>query len=155
MNEHCPVLSIQQLYRISTMYWDDKYGTRSVSSDVISSIRVMMTEDSNNSVSSSFLLDDNSRYCSRYFYKCYSTVWYCPVCHLTHLHCHEGNFYIWKPLDINILYSLFHYNFVTTKILKYCEKIVLLYALDEENLQHVMKVQVMLWLFDWQLMQLK
>ncbi|ONI04901.1 hypothetical protein PRUPE_6G347100 [Prunus persica] len=30
----CPVLSIQQLYRISTMYWDDKYGTHSVSSDV-------------------------------------------------------------------------------------------------------------------------
>ncbi|KAI9392862.1 hypothetical protein POPTR_006G145700v4 [Populus trichocarpa] len=32
--ELCPVLSIQQLYRISTMYWDDKYGTHSVSSDV-------------------------------------------------------------------------------------------------------------------------
>ncbi|GMH04099.1 hypothetical protein Nepgr_005938 [Nepenthes gracilis] len=29
----CPVLSIQQLYRISTMYWDDKYGTHTVSSD--------------------------------------------------------------------------------------------------------------------------
>ncbi|KAK6126771.1 hypothetical protein DH2020_039479 [Rehmannia glutinosa] len=48
------------LPRISTMYWDDKYGTHSVSSDVISSMRVMMTEDSNNSVSSSFLLDDDS-----------------------------------------------------------------------------------------------
>ncbi|GER37137.1 myosin XI [Striga asiatica] len=60
--ELCPVLSIQQLYRISTMYWDDKYGTHSVSSDVISSMRVMMTEDSNNSVSSSFLLDDDSRH---------------------------------------------------------------------------------------------
>ncbi|GMQ06028.1 hypothetical protein CsSME_00050781 [Camellia sinensis var. sinensis] len=59
-NELCPVLSIQQLYRISTMYWDDKYGTHSVSSDVISSMRVMMTEDSNNAVSSSFLLDDDS-----------------------------------------------------------------------------------------------
>ncbi|OVA04497.1 IQ motif [Macleaya cordata] len=56
----CPVLSIQQLYRISTMYWDDKYGTHSVSSDVISSMRVLMTEDSNNGVSSSFLLDDDS-----------------------------------------------------------------------------------------------
>ncbi|OMO66175.1 IQ motif, EF-hand binding site [Corchorus olitorius] len=54
------VLSIQQLYRISTMYWDDKYGTHSVSSDVIASMRVMMTEDSNNAVSSSFLLDDDS-----------------------------------------------------------------------------------------------
>ncbi|KAJ8649902.1 hypothetical protein MRB53_002925 [Persea americana] len=56
----CPVLSIQQLYRISTMYWDDKYGTHSVSSEVISSMRVMMTENSNNAVSSSFLLDDDS-----------------------------------------------------------------------------------------------
>lgn len=27
-------LSIQQLYRISTMYWDDKYGTHSVSAEV-------------------------------------------------------------------------------------------------------------------------
>ncbi|XP_042004370.1 myosin-17-like [Salvia splendens] len=59
-NELCPVLSIQQLYRISTMYWDDKYGTHSVSADVISSIRVMMTEESQNSVNSSFLLDDDS-----------------------------------------------------------------------------------------------
>ncbi|XP_073043958.1 myosin-17-like [Primulina eburnea] len=58
--ELCPVLSIQQLYRISTMYWDDKYGTHSVSSEVISSMRVMMTEYSNNAVSSSFLLDDDS-----------------------------------------------------------------------------------------------
>ncbi|KAI8539584.1 hypothetical protein RHMOL_Rhmol09G0194100 [Rhododendron molle] len=56
----CPVLSIQQLYRISTMYWDDKYGTHSVSPDVISSMRVLMTEDSNNAVSNSFLLDDDS-----------------------------------------------------------------------------------------------
>ncbi|KAF3946059.1 hypothetical protein CMV_027634, partial [Castanea mollissima] len=59
-NDLCPVLSIQQLYRISTMYWDDKYGTHSVSTDVISSMRIMMTEDSNNAVSSSFLLDDDS-----------------------------------------------------------------------------------------------
>ncbi|XP_028790296.1 myosin-11-like [Neltuma alba] len=56
----CPVLSIQQLYRISTMYWDDKYGTHSVSPDVISNMRVLMTEDSTNAVSSSFLLDDDS-----------------------------------------------------------------------------------------------
>ncbi|KAL6974578.1 hypothetical protein U1Q18_028762 [Sarracenia purpurea var. burkii] len=59
-NELCPVLSIQQLYRICTMYWDDKYDTHTVSSDVISRMRVMMTEDSNNAVSSSFLLDDDS-----------------------------------------------------------------------------------------------
>jgi hypothetical protein len=30
----CPVLSIQQLYRISTMYWDDVYQTETVSSEV-------------------------------------------------------------------------------------------------------------------------
>ncbi|KAI3762096.1 hypothetical protein L1987_52519 [Smallanthus sonchifolius] len=55
----CPVLSVQQLYRISTMYWDDKYGTHSVSPDVISSMRAMMTEE-NNAISNSFLLDDDS-----------------------------------------------------------------------------------------------
>uniref|UniRef100_A0A803M7T1 Myosin XI n=1 Tax=Chenopodium quinoa TaxID=63459 RepID=A0A803M7T1_CHEQI len=56
----CPVLSLQQLYRISTMYWDDKYSTHSLSPEVISNMRVLMTEDSNNAVSSSFLLDDDS-----------------------------------------------------------------------------------------------
>ncbi|XP_052193140.1 myosin-11-like [Diospyros lotus] len=56
----CPVLSIQQLYRISTMYWDDKYGTHSVSLNVISSMRVSMTEDANKGLSNSFLLDDDS-----------------------------------------------------------------------------------------------
>ncbi|XP_024990425.1 myosin-11-like isoform X1 [Cynara cardunculus var. scolymus] len=55
----CPVLSIQQLYRISTMYWDDKYGTHSVSSEVISVMRDSMTEE-NNVVSNTFLLDDDS-----------------------------------------------------------------------------------------------
>ncbi|KAH9320577.1 hypothetical protein KI387_015216, partial [Taxus chinensis] len=33
MHDICPVLSVQQLYRISTMYWDDKYGTQSVSTE--------------------------------------------------------------------------------------------------------------------------
>lgn len=56
----CPVLSVQQLYRISTMYWDDKYGTHSVSPEVIANMRVLMTEDSNSAVSNSFLLDDDS-----------------------------------------------------------------------------------------------
>ncbi|XP_022953483.1 myosin-6-like [Cucurbita moschata] len=59
-NDLCPILSVQQLYRICTLYWDDNYNTRSVSPGVISSMRVLMTEDSNNAVSSSFLLDDNS-----------------------------------------------------------------------------------------------
>ncbi|CAE5956910.1 unnamed protein product [Arabidopsis arenosa] len=57
----CPVSAKHtQLYRISTMYWDDKYGTHSVSPDVIANMRVLMTEDSNNAVSNSFLLDDDS-----------------------------------------------------------------------------------------------
>ncbi|XP_019178687.1 PREDICTED: myosin-6-like [Ipomoea nil] len=59
-NDLCPILSVQQLYRICTLYWDDKYNTRSVSNDVISSMRVLMTEDLNDAESSSFLLDDNS-----------------------------------------------------------------------------------------------
>ncbi len=33
-NDLCPVLSVQQLYRISTMYWDDRYGTETVSHEV-------------------------------------------------------------------------------------------------------------------------
>ncbi|XP_024005209.1 myosin-14 isoform X2 [Eutrema salsugineum] len=56
----CPILSVQQLYRICTLYWDDSYNTRSVSQDVISSMRVLMTEDSNNADSSAFLLDEDS-----------------------------------------------------------------------------------------------
>ncbi|KAE8711631.1 Myosin-11 [Hibiscus syriacus] len=55
----CPVLSIQQLFRISTMYWDDMYGTHSVSPDVIANMRVLMTEDSNNAHSIS--VDDISK----------------------------------------------------------------------------------------------
>ncbi|XP_010540938.1 PREDICTED: myosin-14 isoform X2 [Tarenaya hassleriana] len=59
-NDLCPILSVQQLYRICTLYWDDSYNTKSVSQDVISSMRVLMTEDSNNADSSVFLLDDDS-----------------------------------------------------------------------------------------------
>ncbi|WOL13269.1 myosin-8-like isoform X2 [Canna indica] len=56
----CPILSVQQLYRICTQYWDDKYNTKSVSTDVLSSMRKLMTEDSTNAESSSFLLDDDT-----------------------------------------------------------------------------------------------
>ncbi|KAJ0501527.1 putative myosin ATPase [Helianthus annuus] len=56
----CPMLSIQQLYRISTMYWEDKHGTHSLSPEVISNMRILMTQDSNNAVTNSFLLDDDS-----------------------------------------------------------------------------------------------
>ncbi|CAA6655402.1 unnamed protein product [Spirodela intermedia] len=60
VNDLCPVLSVQQLYRICTQYWDDKYNTQSVSSNVLSSMRILMTEDSSNPASNAFLLDDNS-----------------------------------------------------------------------------------------------
>ncbi|KAI7751730.1 hypothetical protein M8C21_012812, partial [Ambrosia artemisiifolia] len=53
------VLNIQQLYRISTMYYDDRNNTDSLSPEVIAKMRELMTEDSNNAVSGSFLLDDD------------------------------------------------------------------------------------------------
>jgi myosin-5 len=59
--ELCPVLSIQQLYRISTMYWDDKYGTHSVSTEVIATMRAEVSDVSKSAISNSFLLDDDSR----------------------------------------------------------------------------------------------
>jgi hypothetical protein len=40
--EMCPELSVQQLYRISTMYWDDKFGTETVSGEVLQEMRHMM-----------------------------------------------------------------------------------------------------------------
>eukprot|EP00798_Chlamydomonas_sp_ICE-L_P014024 gene14024-19961_t len=55
----CPVLSIQQLYRISTMYWDDRHGTESVSADVLQRMKQQML-DSLSSSFHSFLLDDDS-----------------------------------------------------------------------------------------------
>lgn len=55
----CPVLSIRQLYRISTMYWDDKYGTQSLSNDVIKSMREILKTDSSDASNHSFLLDDD------------------------------------------------------------------------------------------------
>ncbi|KMZ61533.1 hypothetical protein ZOSMA_51G00230 [Zostera marina] len=56
----CPGLSLQQIYRISTMYWDDKYGTHTISQEVVAGMRAQMTEDTDNAVSISFLLDDDS-----------------------------------------------------------------------------------------------
>ena len=58
--ELCPVLSIQQLYRISTMYWDDKYGTETVSQEVLVAMKELMMKDQNTNMSNSFLLDDDS-----------------------------------------------------------------------------------------------
>ncbi|CAN0915754.1 XI-2 [Linum grandiflorum] len=53
------ILSVQQLYRVCTLYWDDNYNTRSVSPDVISSMKTLVTDDSSND--HSFLLEDSSR----------------------------------------------------------------------------------------------
>ncbi|XP_010432598.2 PREDICTED: myosin-15-like [Camelina sativa] len=55
----CPALTIRQIYRISTMYWDDKYGTQSVSSEVVSQMRVLVDKDNQKLSSNSFLLDDD------------------------------------------------------------------------------------------------
>ncbi|KAI4377017.1 hypothetical protein MLD38_014713 [Melastoma candidum] len=51
----CPALTVRQIYRISTMYWDDKYGTQSV----VAKMREMVNKDSQNLASNSFLLDDD------------------------------------------------------------------------------------------------
>ncbi|CAH2059870.1 unnamed protein product [Thlaspi arvense] len=58
--EICPVLSIPQVYRIGTMFWDDKYGTQGLSPEVIKQIRKLMVEDSVNMTYPSFLLDVDS-----------------------------------------------------------------------------------------------
>ncbi|KAL2583804.1 hypothetical protein AAZV13_14G093300 [Glycine max] len=55
----CPVLTVRQIYRISTMYWDDKYGTQSVSNEVVSEMREIVSKDNQNLTSNSFLLDDD------------------------------------------------------------------------------------------------
>ncbi|PQP99256.1 myosin-15 [Prunus yedoensis var. nudiflora] len=55
----CPVLTVRQIYRISTMYWDDKYGTQSVSNEVVAQMREILNKDNQNLTSNSFLLDDD------------------------------------------------------------------------------------------------
>ncbi|KAH6770255.1 myosin XI B, partial [Perilla frutescens var. hirtella] len=57
--ELCPILSSQQLYRICTIYWDDN-STDSVPPEVISNLKILASEDSNDTDSSSYVLDDNS-----------------------------------------------------------------------------------------------
>ncbi|XP_022732053.1 myosin-15-like isoform X2 [Durio zibethinus] len=55
----CPALTVRQIYRISTMYWDDKYGTQSVSNEVVAEMREMLNKDNQYLASNSFLLDDD------------------------------------------------------------------------------------------------
>ncbi|CAL0318531.1 unnamed protein product [Lupinus luteus] len=58
-NDLCPVLSAHQLYRICTLYQDDSENMQSVSSDVTTSLKFLMSDDEEND-SKSFLLEDNS-----------------------------------------------------------------------------------------------
>ncbi|XP_027940819.1 myosin-15-like isoform X1 [Vigna unguiculata] len=55
----CPALTVRQIYRISTMYWDDKYRTQSVSNEVVGEMREIVSKDNQNLTSNSFLLDDD------------------------------------------------------------------------------------------------
>ncbi|KAJ9183640.1 hypothetical protein P3X46_007465 [Hevea brasiliensis] len=59
MQDLCPALTVRQIYRICTMYWDDKYGTHSVSNEVVAQMREMLNKDNQNLTSNSFLLDDD------------------------------------------------------------------------------------------------
>ncbi|KAI3511069.1 hypothetical protein L1887_18213 [Cichorium endivia] len=58
-NDLCPILSRQQLYQLWTLYWGDNSDGR-VSSNVISSLRILMKKDYDDASSNSLLLDDNS-----------------------------------------------------------------------------------------------
>ncbi|GLT47521.1 hypothetical protein SLA2020_212130 [Shorea laevis] len=58
-NELCPLLSVQQLYRICTLYRDDDFNTPSVSQDVISSLKVLVTDESSGDDGNSFLLEED------------------------------------------------------------------------------------------------
>ncbi|XP_077236357.1 myosin isoform X2 [Tasmannia lanceolata] len=55
----CPALTVRQIYRICSMYWDDMYGTQSVSSEVVTKMRDIVSKDSQTFMSNSFLLDDD------------------------------------------------------------------------------------------------
>ncbi|CAG9464022.1 unnamed protein product [Pedinophyceae sp. YPF-701] len=52
----CCNLSVQQIYRLSTLYWDDKYNTESLSRPVQQELRRAMNQ--NKSQMTSFLVDD-------------------------------------------------------------------------------------------------
>jgi hypothetical protein len=47
------------LFACSTMYWDDRYGTETVSHEVLGRMKQLMV-DNNTAASHSFLLDDDS-----------------------------------------------------------------------------------------------
>lgn len=53
------VHSVIPLFACSTMYWDDRYGTETVSHEVLGRMKQLMV-DNNTAASHSFLLDDDS-----------------------------------------------------------------------------------------------
>ncbi|KAK8479862.1 hypothetical protein V6N11_027766 [Hibiscus sabdariffa] len=58
-NNLCTVLSVQQFYEVCTLYSDDNNGD-TVSADVISQMKLLMTDDSEDDDGSSVLLDEDS-----------------------------------------------------------------------------------------------
>ncbi|KAI5013652.1 hypothetical protein ZWY2020_037182 [Hordeum vulgare] len=58
MSDLCPVLSVHQLYRICTQYWDDKYNTESVSEEVLNEMKTLVNEGAG---SCAYLLDEETR----------------------------------------------------------------------------------------------
>ncbi|GJX64854.1 myosin-11-like protein isoform X1 [Tanacetum coccineum] len=58
-HDMCLALSLQQQYKISSMYTDNTYNTFGLSPDVISELRLRAIEDSYKVVDSSFLLYDD------------------------------------------------------------------------------------------------
>lgn len=55
----CSALSVQQLYRVCTLYRDDNYNTQSVSPDVLAHMKELMSDDTEDDGGSSFLLEDD------------------------------------------------------------------------------------------------
>ncbi|XP_015691028.1 myosin-6-like isoform X2 [Oryza brachyantha] len=59
INDLCTALSVQQLYKICTQYWDDKYNTESVSEEVLNEMRTLMNGGSAQDASDgTFLLNE-------------------------------------------------------------------------------------------------
>ncbi|KAM0924487.1 hypothetical protein ACQ4PT_004828 [Festuca glaucescens] len=61
ISDLCPMLSVQQLYRISTQYWDDKYNTESVSEEVLNEMKILVNDASGQANSgNTYLLDEET-----------------------------------------------------------------------------------------------
>ncbi|XP_066367683.1 myosin-6-like isoform X3 [Miscanthus floridulus] len=60
ISDLCPVLSVQQIYKICTQYWDDKYNTESVSEEVLDEMKKVVNEGTGQGTSSdnTFLLNE-------------------------------------------------------------------------------------------------